>query len=201
MANCINDIILNISTINSCGVGLGGLKQCYIATYDSTVFTNMIITNGQIINLGNNIKFSELEFDRTVSFFAFKPDFINDAYQLALTLQLKIVDPDKRTAIDALVKADLIFLIQDMNNKWFLLGEKTGISCSDMNATTDTFKNKSVYNFTYTCKSDYLPYSVDTNLISFITSIDCSELDRWRFLYSQDLYWYKFRNCIVNGII
>lgn len=201
MANCISDIISNISAINNCGIGLPGIKKVFLTEYTSNIFSQLTIFNGQIIGLSDSIKFSELDFDSTVSFYSEKRNFDNLTYDLTLTLQLLVYDPDKRSAIDALVKSKLVFLIQNYNDKWFMFGEKLGATCFDYNSTTSFRKDKTQYNFTFLSEIGYLPFSVDPSIISFITNVDCSALDQWRFENSIDLYWYKYRNCIVNGII
>ncbi len=201
MANCIKDIINNISVINTCKIGLGGLRKVYVSTFDTNIYSNLTIVNGQITNIAASVKFSEIDFDNTVSFFSQKFNYDLNAYELILTLQLLIVDPDKRSAIDALIKANLVFLIQDNNNKWFMIGEKTGAKSFSFDSTTDVHRQKSIYNYSFLSKSDSLPFSVDPEIIDFATTVDCSELDLWRFQNSTDLYWYKYRDCIVHGII
>jgi hypothetical protein len=193
--------ILNINDLNNlnrCAMNIAGISKIYITNYNPDFFNSLEFFGNYVNKINQTIRFLELDYNRINSKYSDLYNYESNKYELSLDLELVGLDYEKRTVMDALVKSKIMVIFKSMNGKYFLLGEKVGITSSKFSSTTDVYSGKSVYNFTFNSKSDYLPFGVAEDLIDSITKIDCSDINS--SLALGNLYlWLPYSECIVGN--
>lgn len=195
--SCINNNIFNLNLINSCRTNIGGIKRLFIGVYNADLFKNLKIINNNVTTINYPIQFTELLFNKTTTKYSEKYNYIDKKYEQTFELDLIKYDFEKRQAIDSLNKSKLVFIFQDMNGKYNIIGEKTGITANNLDAFTDTFANKSGYLFKFFGKSDYLALGINEDLINQM--VNCADLDD-ELCLSSILYWKPYENCLIGDL-
>ena len=193
--------ILNINdlnNINRCAMNAAGISKIYITNYNADFFNSLEFFGNYVSKVNQTIRFLELDYNKVNSKYSDSYNYQSNKYELSLDLELVGLDYEKRNIMDALVKSKIMVIFKSMNGKYFLLGEKVGITSSKFSSTTDVFNGKSVYNFTFNSKSDYLPFGVSPDIIDSITKIDCSDINSSLALDNNYL-WLPYSECIVGN--
>jgi len=197
---CIINKINNISFLNECRASIGGIKKLLICNFSSDIYSKLTIINNIVTNIDSSVVFRELEFNKYNSKYTDTYNYTLEKFEYNIQIELNRISPDKREYINTLIKGSFVFIIQLQNGEYIILGEKSGIKSNNFTSTTDTFTNKSNYLFNYYFKNDYLPFEVDSTLVSNLLNRICTDLNG-EFALGSSLYWNPYRDCLIGDLV
>jgi len=197
---CFINNINNLSIINECRFVIGGVKRLWVSNYSTNLWKSIKLNNLGIISfLENDYLFQEVKFSDANTKFSETYNYSEKKYEQSLDLEIGRYTYEKRDFIDSLIKAKLVFIFEDYNGKYHIMGEKTGVNSNSFTSGTDVFNGKSAYQFKFFLKSDYGLLGLDSSLIKDLTEEDCSILNG-ELALSSTLIINKYANCLVGNL-
>ena len=187
---CFTDELYDLNSLNECRTVVPGIRRLMVAAYRSDLFKSLTILNQQITAINIPITFIELVVNDKACKYTQKYNYSTKKYEQTLELDISIFDTAKNRAIDSLLKSKLVFLVQDRNSKWLMVGEKYGINSIDNNSGLDN----SNYQIKYFGGSEYSNLGVSDQAILDMTA-DCSDLDNQNT--GSIFFWGKYKDCII----
>jgi|SRR6478735_3267662 len=198
--SCIIENLKNLSIdLNECRTSIGGIKKLLVCNYSSNIYSKLNIVNNVVIEIDSSLIFREIHFNKFNSKYSDTFNYDLNKYEFNLNIELIRVSPEKRVSIDLLVKQNLVFIVQLTNGEYIILGEKSGIKSNSYNSTTDTYSNKSNYNYNFYFKNDYLPFQVSSDLVDEIQLRICADLNE-ELALSSTLFWLEYADCLIGDL-
>lgn len=195
--SCIINNINEISVINNCTMSIGGIKSLLIAPFKSDFYKNITIVDNIVTKIDYPIVFNEIMNDDTISNWKEEFDYTKNLWSQKLQMNLTKYDYNKRQYIQALVKSKVMFIIEDNNGLFYLVGEKNGMSSIQAVAGTGVLAAKSEYDFVFQGFSDLPALGISEDLVK--KKVDCGDLSEALAL-SSTLYWYPYYDCLVGEL-
>lgn len=180
-------------------MSMGGIKNVSFAIFSDEIYSKMSVVDNEVVGIDAPLVFIPMSFTKEGTKYSEVYNFTSKNYEQTFNLEIGQYSFEKRLGIETLVKAKFVIIFQDKNGKYYILGEKNGISCSTYQATTDSNNGKSSYLFTFTAKSSYLPIGVSSSYISNIKTVDCSILDNQLALTSP-VYISPYSSCLIGNL-
>lgn len=160
-------ILLN-KNINSCSdYTLGGVKNIWLANwYD--VYPIYSQTNRNMIFTMRDLEWLEFNSEDKFVSFTEEQDLTVPAgryFKQNVTLYFPKLSEDKRQAIDQIIKSNLICVIEDYNNKYWLVGQSNPLKSSIYVGKTGVVGDSSGYNITLSGVSTYLCREISSSYV------------------------------------
>lgn len=187
---CFTDQIYNLNNLNECKTSIQGVKRLFTALYSNDLYKYLVIQNNAVQSINKPISFLELLVNEKSCKYNEKYITSTKKYEQTFELDLSNYDYDKREGIDNLLKAKQIFIIQTMNGKYFMVGEKNGV----LSFENDLGLQESGYNIKFKTSSDYAAIGVSQSFIDTFEG-DCDDLigQNTGSIY----FWQNYRQCII----
>ncbi len=155
--------------VKDCATSIGGIKKAYIAC--SNDVTGVTITDDMVSAItASTGAFKEYQFKKETGNFittATVSDSGSVFYSTDIVLQFLKQETAKRIEIAALAVGDLVVIIQDNNNKYWLFGsDENPVSLSAGTAETGTaWGDFNGYNITLQGVDQNMPYEVEKSAV------------------------------------
>lgn len=160
-----------------CDKGVGGMRKAWIACYGD--ITSVTVTESETgdkitaITPVTSPPWIEVEFRPQTGSATTTPTVDNTAgtlyHESSIVIQISKQDAQKRMAINALMKSDLVVIIQDGNKNYWYYGYDFPVTLGDGTIDTGTaLGDFNGYNITLTDLSNDIPYPVDPSVVESI---------------------------------
>jgi len=187
---CFTDNIYNLNYLNNCKTSIQGIKRLFTAVYSDDVYKYMIIQNNSLQSINKPISFLELIINQKTCKYNEKYNQSTKKYEQTFELDLSAYDPEKRLSIDSLLKVKQIFIIETLNGKYFIFGEKNGL----LSYENDFNLQDSGYNIKFKTSNDYAAIEVSKNFIDNFSG-NCDDLNDQNT--GSIYFWQTYRDCII----
>ncbi len=171
MASCNNYALAGLA--KSCDANVGGIKVVYIAPVDdvSAITYDSGTTEVTGITMASGKKFKEYYFRKNTGSMTSTlnvSDEGNNYISTELSLRFSRMETAKRMEMRALALNEMIVIVKDSNNKYWLLGNKDDfVSANAGGGETGTNRDDSnAYTITLACESTEWPYEVKSTAIT-----------------------------------
>lgn len=198
MGRCLINNLNDLSNLNRCEFNPSGISRIFIGAYSNTFYQNMVIMGNYISDLEQATRFVEVDFNKGTTKYDDNYNYDLNKYEINLNLELLNMDWEKRNIIDSLIKSKLIIIFKNVKGKYFLIGEKVGITSNKFTSTSDVSGGKSGYIFNFNIKQDYLPFGIAEDLVIDLTKISCEDINHTLALGNQFL-WSPYAQCLVKN--
>lgn len=152
-----------------CSTSKGGIIEVAIANYDDVA--SVTATSGKItaITMVTSKKFKRFYFPKNTGSLTSTYNIDRSAgttyVQSDLVLQFNRMETTKRVEVAALAVNEVMILVKDANNIWWLLGKDEAVVMSAGDGQTGTARaDGNRYQITLTDTSDELPMEIDSSV-------------------------------------
>lgn len=176
MASCNNYALAGLS--KSCDPNVGGIKVVYIAPVDDVSAITIDDTTASssthmvsAITMVTGKKFKEYYFRKNTGSMTSTLNISEEGSNYISTevsLRFSRMETEKRMEMRALALNEMVVIVKDSNNKYWLLGSKDDyVSANAGGGETGTNREDSnAYTITLSCESTEWPYEVPSSVIT-----------------------------------
>ncbi len=179
---------------------LGGIKKVWICTYED-LNGYVLIQNNILKDITKALQWFPLSLSRDTTKFSEVLNIEKNTYTHTFEFDIVHMQPNRKVSIQNLISGTWTFILQDLNDYYWIVGLNKGMKRTAYSSTTDVYKGAGGYKFSFATESNSLLMGVHEDYIedSVDVALPCTLLDSEIALESE-YYIFQFENCLIGDL-